>query len=116
MAESPLFVKTYDLLQWLIPQTTKFPREHRFVMARRVQESAFEFYDLIVRAGLAERAEKFALLREADVALHRLRLNVRLSKDLALLKDASYAHAAQRLTEIGRLLGGWLGNTSCFPL
>ncbi|MEW5718073.1 MAG: diversity-generating retroelement protein Avd [Chloroflexota bacterium] len=108
MAESPLFVKTYDLLQWLIPQTTKFPREHRFVMARRVQESAFGFYDLIVRAGLAAaRDEKEELLREADVALHRLRLNVRLSKDLALLKDASYAHAAQHLTEIGRLLGGW---------
>ena len=108
MAESPLFVKTYDLLQWLIPQTTKFPREHRFVMARRVQDSAFAFYDLIVRAGLStERDEKSGLLREVDVALHRLRLNVRLSKDLALLKDAGYAHAAQRLTEIGRLLGGW---------
>jgi hypothetical protein len=108
VAESPLFAKTYDLLQWLIPQTTKFPREQRFVMAKRVQDSAFKFYDLIVRAGLSEtRADKQELLKEADIALHALRLNIRLSKDLVLIQDTSYAHAAERLTEIGRLLGGW---------
>lgn len=108
MPESPLFVKTYDLLKWLIPQTTKFPREHRFVLAKRVQESAFAFYDVIVRAGLSgESEQKLALLKEADVALHTLRLNVRLSNDLALLKESSYAHAARQLAEIGKLLGGW---------
>ena len=38
MQESPIFTKTYDLLTWLLPATTKFPREHRFVMAKAVQE------------------------------------------------------------------------------
>ncbi len=108
MAESPLFVKTYDLVKWLIPQTTKFPREQRFVLAKRVQDSAFRFYDVIVRASLAaEREQKLTWLNEADVTLHTLRLNVRLCKDLELMQDNSYAHAARQLAEIGKLLGGW---------
>ena len=40
MQQSPIFTKTYDLLTWLLPATTKFPREHRFVMAKAVQETA----------------------------------------------------------------------------
>ncbi len=43
MQQSPIFSKTYDLLTWLVPATTKFPREHRFVMAHKVQETALQF-------------------------------------------------------------------------
>jgi hypothetical protein len=31
--ESPIFTKTYDLLEWLIAVTLKFPKSQRFVMA-----------------------------------------------------------------------------------
>jgi hypothetical protein len=34
---SPIFVKTYDLLVWLIPITMQFPKSQRFVLALRVQ-------------------------------------------------------------------------------
>jgi len=36
--ESPAFVKAYDLLKWLLPATAKFPKQQRFVLARRVLE------------------------------------------------------------------------------
>jgi len=31
--QSPLFVKTYDFLLWLIPLTLKFPKSQRFLPA-----------------------------------------------------------------------------------
>jgi len=46
MQESPIFTKTFDLLAWLLPATLKFPREHRFVLAQRAQNAAFNFYEL----------------------------------------------------------------------
>ena len=38
MKESPIFTRTYDLLQWLIPVTVKFPRQQRFVLASAIQK------------------------------------------------------------------------------
>ena len=37
--ESPIFVKTYDFVKWLLEHTIKFPKSQRFVMAKRVEEA-----------------------------------------------------------------------------
>jgi len=55
MQESPIFTKTFDMLAWLLPATLKFPREHRFVLAKRAQNSAFNFYEAIVAALLGKK-------------------------------------------------------------
>lgn len=110
MEQSPIFSKTYDLLQWLIPRTLGFPKSQRFVMALRVQQTALDFYELLVQAGKGvDRAEA---LRRADVALEQLRLYLRLCKDLGLLGPRQYEHSARLTDEIGRLLGGWLKKAS----
>ena len=116
--QSPIFVKTYDLLLWLLGRTARFPKNERFRMARRVEESAFAFYDLILQAGRLgnDRArDKRRLLLRADLELDRLRLSVRLCQDLKLLSFKQYAFCAEQLVEIGRLLGGWLKTVSGSP-
>ncbi|GAB4422500.1 MAG: hypothetical protein Kow002_11900 [Anaerolineales bacterium] len=105
MQESPIFTKTYDLLKWLLPATQKFPKEHRFVLAKKVQESAFDLHDALLAAGLGyERAQH---LQQADVALRRLQLYLRLSHDLKFISIRQYEHVSRMTVEIGRLLGGW---------
>ena len=106
-AQSPIFVKTHDLLLWLLQHTAKFPKSERFRMAKRVEDSAFRFYDLIARATKAGDKRRSVLL-EADLELDRVRLNVRLCVELKLLNGAQYEYAAAALVEIGRLLGGWI--------
>ena len=106
-AQSPIFAKTHDLLMWLLQHTAKFPKSERFRMAKRVEDSAFRFYDLIARATKSGDKRRSVLL-EADLELDRLRLNVRLCVELKLLNVEQYEHAASRLVEIGRLLGGWI--------
>jgi hypothetical protein len=106
MEQSPVFSKTYDLLQWLIPRTLEFPKSQRFVMALRVQQTALGFYELLVQAG--KGLDQAGNLRRADVALEQLRLYLRLCKDLGLLGPRQYEHSVRLTDEIGRLLGGWL--------
>jgi hypothetical protein len=109
--QSPVFVKTYDLLLWLLERSARFPKHERFRMARRLEESAFAFYDLLLQAGRlgdGQAREKRRLLLQADLELDRLRLGVRLCQDLKLLSFKQYAYCAEHLVEIGRLLGGWL--------
>jgi hypothetical protein len=98
----------YDLLAWLLPRTLKFPREHRFTLAGRIQTRAFDLQRALIQAAKTPDAQgQAAALRQADVELSELRLCLRLSVDLKLLERRSYEHAASLVDEVGRLLGGW---------
>ncbi len=66
MQESPLFIKTDELLIWLVRCTEKFPKSQRFRMARRIEDAAFSFQELIQAA--AKMNSGVALI-EADVQL-----------------------------------------------
>ena len=106
MKESPVFVRTYDLLRWLIPITIKFPRQQRFVLAEAVQQTAFRLHEQLVETAYA--SQPVPILRQADVTLTRLRVYLRLCRDLKLFSRGQHEHVARMVDEIGRLLGGWL--------
>lgn len=105
-AQSPIFVKSYDFLLWLLPLTLKFPKSQRFLLAERLGKLALDFYELILDAVL-EPPEAAAKLDQADHLLHKIRLYIRLSLDLRCISPGQYEHAALRIDEIGRLIGGW---------
>jgi hypothetical protein len=107
MNESPIFVRTYDLLLWLIPHVVKFPRAHRFGLGERVTRQALDLQETLIAAGLRKGDGRQVYLLQADIQLAQLRASLRLCKDLELLTLGQYEHAAGRLVEIGRLLGGW---------
>ncbi|GAB4452563.1 MAG: hypothetical protein Kow0031_34970 [Anaerolineae bacterium] len=111
MSQSPIFVKTYDLLLWLLPRTTRFPREQRFVLARRVQDTALNFQERLIEAAALpanDRRGRLARLGQADIELTKLRFHLRLCRDLELFDSSQHHHVSQMLDEVGRLLGGWL--------
>jgi hypothetical protein len=110
MIESPLFTRTRDLLRWLIPLTVKFPRSQRFVLASRLQQRVLDFQEQIIEAGKA--SDSLPALRRADTTLAQLRVHFRLAKDLELISIGQYEHGARMMSEIGRLLGGWLKSSS----
>ena len=77
MNESPLFVRTYDFLLWLMPQSQKFPRIYRFTLAERVQRLALDFQDTLVAAGKSKGTSRFEKLKSADIQLEQLRTWIR---------------------------------------
>ena len=107
MKESPIFTRTYDFVQWLIPRTMDFPRSQRFILTKRLQDAALNFQECLLEAGLSAGAHRAARLQAADAELAKVRFYLRLSHDLAWLNPGQYQHAARMVTEIGRLLGGW---------
>jgi len=104
--ESPIFVKTYAFLLWLLPLTANFPKHQRLGLARWLEDSALNFYELILQAGKTKGDAR--VLRAADVELDKVRFYLRMGKDLKTLSLAQYAHGAELAVEIGKLLGGWL--------
>lgn len=63
--QSPIFSKTYDFILWLLHHTEKFPKSERFRMARRLEDTAFDFYELLIKATRTNRPR--AVLLDADL-------------------------------------------------
>jgi hypothetical protein len=106
MKQSPIFARTYDFVAWLIPLTVKFPRSQRFVMAAALQKEALRFQELLIEA--AHHEKKRDLLLSADAELDKVRTHLRMSLEMGFLQPGQYEHAARLMTEIGKLLGGWM--------
>jgi hypothetical protein len=113
MKHSPLFSKTYDFVAWLLPLTTKFPRQQRFVMAAALQRESLRFQELIIEA--AHQSAPLATLAAADAELDKIRTHLRMSLDLGLIQPGQYEHAARMLVEMGKLIGGWLRKAAAPP-
>jgi hypothetical protein len=107
MREMPIFTRTFDFIAWLMPVTNHFPRSQRFLVTKRLLDSALDFQETIIRANSCMGRERLARLRTADEVLDRVRFYLRLAARWEWLKPGQYRHAAVMVTEIGRLLGGW---------
>jgi hypothetical protein len=108
METSPLFTRTFDFLSWLLLRLQSFPRPHRFGVTQRLQNAALDFHELIVDAEVARGAARLERLRQADAALNKVRLYLRLCREWNWLTSGQYEHAARMVAEMGRLLGGWI--------
>lgn len=106
--EMVLLSRAFDFISWLIPQSMKFPRSQRFIVTKRLQDAALDFYELAVEARGCSGRERLARLGRADVALDKVRLYLRLSRRWEWLNEGQYEHGARMVAELGRLLGGWL--------
>jgi len=105
-AESAIVVqKAYDLLLWLLPKVEKFPRSFRFSVGDRLVAVGLDLLLALVEA--AYTTEKADLLQTANRKGNGLRYLLRLAKDMKLLTLDSYGFAAERVEEIGKMIGGW---------
>jgi hypothetical protein len=98
-------LKVYDLLLWLLPKAEKFPRSFRFSVGERLVGAGLDLLIMLVEA--AYTSDKAQLLEAANRKTNALRYLLRLAKDLRLMNLDSFAFAAQRLEEIGRMIGVW---------
>ena len=85
MTESPIFVRAYDFILWLIPRTLSFPRSQRFILTKRLQDSLLDFYEAIIEAALCSNRRRPARLHAADVEVVKVRKYLRLAHGLEWL-------------------------------
>ena len=53
--QTPVFVKTYDFLLWLLPHTAKFPKTMRHTVTNRLESAALDLQGALSRAVLGYR-------------------------------------------------------------
>ncbi|MBL7803680.1 MAG: diversity-generating retroelement protein Avd [Saprospiraceae bacterium] len=109
MREEPAIVAhTYDLLKYLIPQLTRFPRSQKFVLADRIQTTLTEVLEHLLVACYSRDLAKKQALQNANLGLEKLRYLLRLAKDLHCIDLRRYELVQEKINQIGIQAGAWL--------
>lgn len=102
----PIIQKAFDLNVGLYVYVNQFPRAHKGLLGREILRLALDLVVLLLTAN--HRTDKVPELEESSARLDALRITLRLAHRLAFLSNKGYEVLSQDLTEIGRMLGGWL--------
>ena len=103
-----ILTRTFDLLNWLLPKSGKFPKLYRSTLTQRLMESALDFQEALFDAQSRRGEERLTRLLDADAHLNKLRLYLRLVHHWHWLNNGQYEHVSQMVAEVGKLLGGWI--------
>ena len=98
--------KVYDILKWLIPQMSRFPRSHKFTLGDRITNLGLDVLMLLVEANYTR--DRMQLLKQANQKLEQMRYLLRLCKDLDLFFLKRYEYISRQINEAGNQVGGWL--------
>ncbi len=101
-----LFQKTYDFLIFLKPTIQRFAKVHKYSLGIQLENGVLDLLKKIIRANL-KKENKAEFIEECMVSYETLRILIRVAKNFNVLNLRQYELAAQKLEEIGRLLGGW---------
>ena len=110
--EMVIFTRTFDLLDWLLPKSERFPKIYRSTVTQRLMGAALDFQEALFEAQAYSDKVRLRHLRRADAHLNKVRLYLRLAHHWGWLSTGQYEHASRMVAEVGRLLGGWIKQTS----
>ena len=97
--------KAYEFSLWLLPKVEHYPRGYRFTVGDRSITTMLTIQEALLDA--AYGVHRREALELAQRKLNTLRVLLRLAKDLGLLGVEPYGFAAEKLDELGRMIGGW---------
>jgi hypothetical protein len=107
-----IFIRTFDLLHWLLPKSERFPKLYRSTVTQRLMAAALDVQESLLLAQAYRDKIRLRHLREADAHLSKVRLYLRLVHQWGWLSAGQYEHVSRLVAEIGRLLGGWIKQES----
>lgn len=103
----PIYTRYYDLLGWILDRTAKFPKNMRFGLVQKIEQTTLTLLEQIVEA--IYRQDRHVLHQPVNLELEKLRVFLRLSHDRGLLNADQLRYAVGEIDEIGRMWHGWAG-------
>ena len=104
----PILQKSYDLYKQLHSYRRLVPKQDRYTLFERADNTMLEVLSGIFTASNQPKVQKLKTLEEVSNNLNLLRLSVRLMKDIKALDNKKYLNLQSDIEEVGRMLGGWI--------
>ncbi|QGP91722.1 23S rRNA-intervening sequence protein [Neomoorella glycerini] len=97
--------KCREMMEFAYMALRDIPRDYRYTLGADIRNSAMNLMQLIVRC--RKRYYKKTTLEDMDIELETLRSFIRIAADTNVISKGEYGAWAEKLDEIGRLIGGW---------
>lgn len=91
----------------LLDCTEQFPKKVRYSFVQRIDNHALELIEQLTLARYTTDHQEGQALLQADLALNKLKVLLRLAYSRTYIAHKRYEHLIQRCEEVGRMLGGW---------
>jgi hypothetical protein len=85
------------------------PKPHRYTLAPKIDNLFIELIEMIVSASFVRKQDKIVYLRSAIRKLDTLKILLYILWETRSLDTKKYELLSVPLDEIGKMLGGWLG-------
>ncbi|HKL86169.1 MAG TPA: diversity-generating retroelement protein Avd [Treponemataceae bacterium] len=104
-----IYQKWEDMTIYLYTAIRQYPKSERFTLAANTIQAAITAGTAITRAtAIPSEAAKRREIDKADEALAELKILVRIGMKLEFLPIKRYEILSGQLTEIGKMVGGWI--------
>ena len=101
-----LFQKTYDLILEVHPViVNKFPKNQRFVLGQKIENTLIAILEIAITINLSKPTVNY--FRRLDIEIQKLKIFIRLAKDLKFINIKKYEYLEKKVIEIGKMTGGW---------
>ena len=105
MESMKAYQKTYDLLLYLYPILSQFPKFEKFALQSQIKTAIFEMLKSVIRF---RKTGTKSHIYNADVELQFIKTLIRLSYDLQYpaMSKHRYEVLSKKMTELGCIIGG----------
>ena len=84
------------------------PRLDRYSLGIKIDNLFTETMELIFFAGYSAKTQKLAVVYKASTKLNVLKFFLKILWEMKALDNKKYIQLSQPLSEIGKMLGGWI--------
>lgn len=105
----PIIVSLYQFYSSFHDELIRFPKSERYSLGASCQTELLDIIKQCLQAASSNKPDiKVVHLQQASASLDVLRLLLSLCKDCKCISNQTYQQLDSKLSEIGRMLGGWL--------
>lgn len=108
MDSLPIINQMYALYKAIIDLNNQLQKRWRYSLGLSLENSTLECMEYLIMAKNAPKAFKASYLIKASAKLEVTTLKIRLMLEMNLANETKIFQIQAKITEIGRMLGGWL--------
>lgn len=111
MDSLPIINKTYEVYKNLVDINHKLNKRWLYSLGVSTENSLLDVLEKLIMAKNAPKTLKAGYLIKSSASLEVATMKIRLLLEFRLVNETSIFQIQNKLTEIGRQLGGWMRST-----
>jgi len=101
----PLFKRAYEFKLYFVKLSRGFPKDFKYGLALEIRKLCSEILDNIILANKSKNKEEY--LQIVILAVERIKIKIRLLKDLGVIKTSSYKYIFESLIDVSKQTTAW---------